>query len=79
MTFAEKGEGLEASFEMIDQPGALQPAICPPAAPPAPVAFLAKDMGVANGVRLPFVRDADGRVGWVSAGLRLVPRVDADA
>jgi hypothetical protein len=74
----EKGEGLEGSTEMIDQPGSWQPALQPPAAPPAPVAFLAKDMGVSNGARLPFVRDAEGRVRWVSAGLRIVPRVDAD-
>ena len=38
-----------------------------------PVAFLAEDMAVVNGVRLPFVRDPDGQVQWVSSGLRLVP------
>jgi hypothetical protein len=79
ITLAEKGEVLEGATEMIEQPGSWQPALWPPAAPPAPVAFLAKDMGVSNGARLPFVRDAEGRVQWVSAGLRLVPRVDADA
>ncbi len=78
-TFVAMSDGLEGSTEMIEQPGSWQPALRPPAAPPVPVAFLAKDMGVANGARLPFVRDAGGRVGWVSAGLRLVPRVDADA
>jgi hypothetical protein len=31
--------------------------------PPAPVAFLAKDLGVTNRLRLPFVRDGEGRVG----------------
>jgi CubicO group peptidase (beta-lactamase class C family) len=79
ITLVEKDEGLEGSTEMIEQPGSWQPALRPPAAPPVPVAFLAKDMGVSHGARLPFVRDAEGRVGWVSAGLRLVPRVDADA
>jgi CubicO group peptidase (beta-lactamase class C family) len=79
ITFAAKGEGLEASTETIDQPGSWQPALRPPAAPPAPVAFLGADTAVVNGARLPFVRDAGGRVGWVSAGLRLVPRVDANA
>jgi CubicO group peptidase (beta-lactamase class C family) len=76
---AMDGEGLEASTEMTEQPGAWQPTLWPPTAPAAPVTFLARDMGVANGARLPFVRDAEGRVGWVSAGLRLVPRVDDDA
>ena len=58
------------------------PIVSPVAAPVTagtPVAFLAKDMGVANGGRMPFVLDVEGRVVWVSAGLRLVPRVDADA
>ena len=74
-----KGESLEAFVELLDQPGAWQPAIWPPAAPPAPVAFLDTDTAVVNGARFPFVRDAGGRVQWVSSGLRLVPRVDADA
>ncbi len=79
ITFTAKSGGLEGVTEMIDQPGSWQPVLRPPAASPMPVAFLAKDMGVAHGGRLPFVRDAEGRVGWVSSGLRLVPRVDADA
>ena len=79
LTFTVKGEGLEGSSEMIEQPGAWQPALQPPAPPPAPVAFLAEDMGVSNGGRVPFVRNADGRVQWVSSGLRLIPRVDAGA
>jgi hypothetical protein len=33
-------------------------------------------MAVVNGARLPFVRDADGRVQWVASGLRLIPRAD---
>jgi hypothetical protein len=40
-----------------------------------PLTFLAKDMALANGVRILFVRDASGRVQWVSSGARLVPRV----
>ncbi len=79
ITLAEKGEGLEGFTEMIEQPLSYQPALRPPAAPPAPVAFLAKDLGVTNGARLPFLREAEGRIGWLSAGLRLVPRVDAEA
>jgi CubicO group peptidase (beta-lactamase class C family) len=79
LTFAEQSSGLEVSVESIVAPGAWQPAIDPPAAPPAPVAFLDADTAVAAGSRLPFVRDAEGRVAWVSAGLRLIPRDAADA
>jgi hypothetical protein len=79
LTFTAQGEGLELSIEQLDQPGAYQPAIRPPASPPAPVAFLAKDMAVVSRVQMPFVRDAAGRVQWVSFGLRLVPRHDAEA
>jgi hypothetical protein len=78
-TPAEKCEGLEVSAELLDQPGAWLPVLRPAAAPPAEVAFLAEDMAVVNGSQVPFVRDAEGRVQWVSAGLRLVPRVDAVA
>jgi CubicO group peptidase (beta-lactamase class C family) len=79
LTFAQVDEGLEVTIEMIEQPLAWQAAINPPPSPPAAVTFLAKDMAVAGGQRIPFVRDADGRVGWVSSGLRLLPRVDAEA
>jgi hypothetical protein len=79
ITFAPRGEELAVSIEQIFQPGSFLPAIQAPAAPPTPVAFLAEDMAVANQQRLPFVRDTEGRVQWVSAGLRLVPRVAPDA
>jgi hypothetical protein len=79
LSFAQTDEGLELSVEMIDQPGMWLPAISPPSPPPAAVAFLAEDKAVANGGLMPFVRDADGRVGWVGLGLRLLPRGDAGA
>jgi CubicO group peptidase (beta-lactamase class C family) len=79
LTFTEQGDGLQVSMEPIAQPGSWQPAIQPPAPPTLPVAFLARDMAVVGGSRLPFVRDAEGHVRWVSSGLRLVPRVDPDA
>jgi CubicO group peptidase (beta-lactamase class C family) len=79
LTFAQTDQGLELTIELIEQPGGWLAAINAPPPPPAAVAFLAEDMAVANGQRLPFVRDAEGRVGWVATGLRLLPRVDGDA
>ncbi len=78
-TLAETADGLEVTTEAMEQPGAWAPALNPPPAPPVPVAFLAEDMGVSYRQRMPFVRDAEGRVGWVASGLRLIPRVDSGA
>ena len=75
-TFSQTDEGLELTIDLIEQPGAWAAAINPPPPLPAAVAFLAEDMAVANRGRLPFVRDAEGRVGWVASGLRLLPRAD---
>lgn len=41
---------------------------------PATVTFVSPDSAVAGGMRLPFVRDDDGGIGWIGAGLRLRPR-----
>jgi hypothetical protein len=78
LTFTRSGDGLTVTSELLIQPGSWQPTIQPPPAPAAPVTFLAKDIAVVNGLRMPFVRDASGRVQWVSSGLRLVPRVAGD-
>jgi hypothetical protein len=78
LTFTRSGEGLTVTGELLIQPGSWQPAIQPPPAPAAPVTFLAKDMALANGARVSFVRDASGLVQWVSSGLRLVPRLAGD-
>jgi hypothetical protein len=44
-----------------------------------PITFLGEDEAVAYGIsRFPFVRDGEGNVGWVSSGLRLIPRIDGD-
>jgi CubicO group peptidase (beta-lactamase class C family) len=79
-TFARSGDGLTITKEQLIQPGSWQPAIQPPPGPgPAvPLTFLAKDIALVNGARIPFVRDASGRVQWVSSGARLVPRVAGD-
>lgn len=78
LSFAQTDDGLEQTIELIEQPGAWLPAIFAPPPPPGPVAFLAADMAMAGGVRVPFVRDLEGHVWWVEQGLRLVPRVAAD-
>jgi hypothetical protein len=78
LTFTRSGDGLTVTSELLIQPGSWQPTIQPPSAPAAPVTFLAKDLAQANGARVPFVRDASGRVQWVSSGLRLVPRGAGD-
>jgi hypothetical protein len=77
-TFTRSGDGLTVTTELLIQPGSWQSAIQPLPAPAAPVTFLAKDIALANGARIPFVRDASGRVQWVSSGLRLLPRVSVD-
>jgi hypothetical protein len=65
--------------ESTPEPGGWRPAIEPPDPDPVPVTFLGPDQGaVAGRVRLPFVRGATGRVGWVAEGLRLVPRADSE-
>jgi CubicO group peptidase (beta-lactamase class C family) len=78
LTFTRSGDGLTVTAELLIQPGSWRPTIQPPRAPAAPVTFLAKDIALANGARIPFVRDASGRVQWVSSGLRLVPRATGD-
>jgi hypothetical protein len=78
-TIADTTDGLTIGAESIIQPGTWQTAIMPADSPPIPLEFRAKDEGVLYGVaRMPFVRDAAGDVGWLSAGLRLIPLVDED-
>jgi CubicO group peptidase (beta-lactamase class C family) len=74
-TFRMAGPGLERTVEPTPEPGSWQPAIVAPPPEPAPVGFLERDIAVSGGMRLPFVRNRDGEVGWVADGLRLRPRV----
>lgn len=68
-------DGLTIATRPRQQPHTYQPAVVPPAADsPTPVAFHTADVGVLGRVRVPFVRDDAGDVGWVSSGFRLVPR-----
>ena len=68
------GQSLEKSSDLTPAPGAWRPAFAAPPAEPVPVTFTAPDVAVAGGVRIPFVRDDDGSVGWLAEGLRLRPR-----
>lgn len=70
------GESLEKASQLTPAPGAWRPAFASPPAEPIAVTFTAPDLAVAGGVRIPFVRRADGRVGWMAEGLRLRPRSD---
>jgi CubicO group peptidase (beta-lactamase class C family) len=76
-TIADTPDGLTIDPETIIQPGTWQPAIMSTDAPAMPLEFRGKDEGVLAGIaRMPFIRDAAGDIGWLSAGLRLIPRVD---
>ena len=74
-TFRMAGPGLERSIELTPEPGSWQPALVAQPPEPGPVDFLERDIAVSGGMRLPFVRNRDGGVGWVADGLRLRPRV----
>ncbi len=72
-----EGDTLHFASTSTPGPDAWQPVLPAPVAQPAALSLLEPDVaGVPGGPRIPFVRDADGQVRWVSAGLRLMPRVD---
>lgn len=52
------GNTLEKTVELTPAPGAWRPAFATPPAPPAPVSFLAPDLAIAAGIRIPFVRNS---------------------
>jgi CubicO group peptidase (beta-lactamase class C family) len=77
LTVTVKDAALEFAATPTPSPGSWQPVLMPPAAQPAALALVAPDVaGIPGGPKIPFQRDADGRVGWVASGLRLIPRVD---
>ena len=77
LTVTVKDEALEFAATPTPGPGSWQPVLMPPAAQPAALALVAPDVaGIPGGPKIPFQRDADGRVGWVASGLRLIPRVE---
>ena len=74
-TVENKDGSLQIGAESIEQPGTWQPAISPAPSPPTTLSFLSKDEGVLNGIsRVPFVRNSDGKIGWIGSGGRLIPR-----
>jgi CubicO group peptidase (beta-lactamase class C family) len=78
VTFVSSNGGLESKAEQLEQKNEWrQGNIGPSPPPPISYTFLGKDMAQSNGVLVPFVRDDAGRVGWVGAGLRLVPHTAA--
>jgi hypothetical protein len=76
-TFVPSSGGLELKAELLEQNNSWRGALGPSPPPPTSIAFLGKDMAVSQGMRVPFVRDDAGRVGWVESGLRLVPHTAA--
>lgn len=71
------GETLYFASDSTPGPDSWQPVLPAPVAQPAQLSLVAPDTaGIPGGARIPFVRDADGRVGWVSTGLRLMPRIE---
>jgi len=77
LTVTVKDEVLEFAATPTQSPGSWQPVLMPPGAQPAAMALVAPDVaGIPGGPKIPFQRDADGRVGWVASGLRLIPRVE---
>jgi hypothetical protein len=76
ITFEPADGGLETTVRRLEQENSWEPAIAPPPPPPVTATFLGRDMAQSRGARLPFVRDDDGRVGWVESGFRLVPRMN---
>ena len=72
-----QGDALEFLTTATTDPNVWQPVLPLPVAHPGVLSLLEPDIaGIPGGPRTPFVRDADGEVRWVSAGLRLIPRVD---
>ncbi len=76
-TVTATADGLQIAVEQTPEPGTFNPAIQPVAPLPtqsAPLSFLAPDLALVGQGKVPFVRDASGRVGWLGSGLRLRPR-----
>jgi CubicO group peptidase (beta-lactamase class C family) len=72
---------LVLSYELHPHPAQVQPEIVADLPPETPVQLVAPDLALVTvaGLTLPliFVRDDAGEVGWISASLRLVPKVAA--
>lgn len=77
--FTVRDDELTVFSESLDVPNSMRPAVGPPPMrEPAALQFLARDEAVIGETRFPFVRNDSGTIGWVSSGLRLIPRSHAD-
>ena len=69
------------SYELHPHPAQVQPALVVDVPPELPLQFVAEDVALMTFAGIPlllvFVRDDEGEVGWVSASLRLIPKVEA--
>ncbi|MFT4037669.1 MAG: serine hydrolase [Thermomicrobiales bacterium] len=75
LTITRQDDQLAFTAVAITQPDVWHPAIPFPASPPGDLAFIAPDIASVGPGKIPFMRNADGDIGWVSLGLRLIPRV----
>lgn len=75
ITVVAKDNALGFSAVNTPIPNSWQPVLPAPAAQPGDLQLFGPDLaGIPGGPKVPFVRDADGDVAWVSSGLRLIPR-----
>lgn len=73
-TLTVQDSALELTAELTPVAGSWQPALSPPPPEPAALTFLGPDSAVSDGMRIPFVRNDEGAIGWLGNGLRLRPR-----
>lgn len=77
VTVTVDGEALRFASASTPGPNTWQPVLPAPVAQPGNLSLVAPDTaGTPGGPRVPFVRDADGQIRWISSGLRLLPRVE---
>lgn len=76
-TVRAANDGLRLTFEEIALPDQLAPGHPAEPARDVPLPFVGPDLALLGTTILPFVRRPDGDIGWISIGLRLLPRSGA--